>query len=174
MGSVTSVSYGLDMTDFPIDIVRSERRKRTVQAYLRDGRIKVMVPAGLDAEKEDGLVEDLANKIQRKASSAQVDLAHRARHLAGKYRLPLPSEIVWSDRQLKRWGSCTPREGRIRISSRLASMPGWVLDSVIVHELAHLEEPGHGPRFQELVGRYELAERAEGYLMAVSEGVALA
>lgn len=162
------------MTDFPIDVVRSERRKRTVQAYLRDGRIKVMVPAGLDAEEEEGLVEDLANKIRRKASSAHVDLAHRARHLAREYRLPLPSEIVWSDRQMKRWGSCTPSEGRIRISSRLASMPGWVLDSVIVHELAHLEEQGHGSRFQELVGRYELTERAKGYLMAVSEGVALA
>lgn len=157
------------MTDYPIDVVRSERRKRTVQAYLRDGRIRVMVPAGLDAVEEQRLVTELASKIRRKATSAEVDLVERARRLAARYRLPLPSEIVWSDRQMKRWGSCTPNESRIRISSRLATMPGWVLDSVIVHELAHLEVQDHGPDFETLVGRYGLTERAKGYLMAVDE-----
>jgi hypothetical protein len=49
-------------------------------------------------------------------------------------------------------------------------MPGWVLDSVLVHELAHLEMAGHGRDFQELVGRYELTERAKGYLIAKGEG----
>jgi hypothetical protein len=48
-------------------------------------------------------------------------------------------------------------------------MPGWVLDWVLIHELAHLEIGDHGRRFQALVGRYELAERATGYLMAKSE-----
>ena len=158
------------MTEFPVDVVRSERRRRTVQAYLRDGRIKVMVPAGLGAEEEERLVAELAGKIRRKATSADVDLARRARQLATRYGLPVPAEIVWSDRQMKSWGSCTPDEGRIRISNRLVSMPGWVLDSVIVHELAHLEVSGHGPEFDVLVGRYELSERAKGYLMAVGEG----
>jgi predicted metal-dependent hydrolase len=160
------------MTDFPIDVVRSERRRRTVQAYLQGGRIRVMVPAGLDGDEESRLVAELADKIRRKATSANVDLAERARRLAGRYRLPVPTQIAWSDRQMKRWGSCTPGEGRIRISNRLASMPGWVLDSVIIHELAHLEVSGHGPQFKVLVNRYELTERAKGYLMAVSEGIA--
>jgi hypothetical protein len=48
-------------------------------------------------------------------------------------------------------------------------MPAWVLDWVLIHELAHLEVPDHGPRFKSLVDRYELAERATGYLMARSE-----
>jgi predicted metal-dependent hydrolase len=47
-------------------------------------------------------------------------------------------------------------------------MPPWVLDGVLVHELAHLVEPDHGPRFRRLVGRYHLSERAAGYLMAVA------
>ena len=49
-------------------------------------------------------------------------------------------------------------------------MPGWVLDYVLVHELAHLLVPGHGADFWELVGRYPRSERARGYL----EGVAAA
>jgi hypothetical protein len=49
-------------------------------------------------------------------------------------------------------------------------MPHWVLDWVLVHELAHLEVSNHGERFKALVGRYPLAERAEGYLIAKSEG----
>jgi predicted metal-dependent hydrolase len=48
-------------------------------------------------------------------------------------------------------------------------MPVWVLDWVLVHELAHLAVPDHGEQFQAIVGRYELGERAEGYLIAKSE-----
>ncbi len=48
-------------------------------------------------------------------------------------------------------------------------MPEWVLDWVLVHELAHLAVPDHGDRFKALVSRYELGERAEGYLIAKSE-----
>jgi predicted metal-dependent hydrolase len=48
-------------------------------------------------------------------------------------------------------------------------MPPWVLDYVIVHELAHLVVDGHGPVFDALVDRYPLAERARGYLIAKAE-----
>ena len=65
-----------------------------------------------------------------------------------------------------RWGSCTPADGTIRISARLASEPGWVLDYVIVHELAHLVVAGHNRRFWALVRRYPRSERARGWLMA--------
>jgi hypothetical protein len=156
------------MTDLPVDVIRSKRRKRTVQAYVADGRLRVMVPDGLSPDEVARLVEQMTERIARKVSSAGVDLEQRARVLAHEYGLPAPSGIEWSDRQMRRWGSCSS-DGRIRISNRLASMPSWVLDWVMIHELAHLEEPNHGPRFKTLVGRYELAERARGYLMAKSE-----
>ncbi|MFP3881737.1 MAG: M48 family metallopeptidase [Actinomycetota bacterium] len=158
------------MSDLPVEIIRSRRRKRTIQASLADGRIIVRMPHGLDPEAESRLVEQAIDRIRRKTSSSEVDLTKRARSLASKYRLPTPASVEWSSRQMKRWGSCSPDDSRIRISDRLASMPPWVLDSVLVHELAHLEIPDHGPRFQALVNRYELTERAKGYLMAKDEG----
>jgi predicted metal-dependent hydrolase len=71
---------------------------------------------------------------------------------------------------MTRWGSCTPENGTIRISTRVASFPGWVLDSVILHELAHLVEPGHGKEFQAIIDRYPYAERARGFLIAAGGG----
>jgi len=169
MGSVTTVSYDRQMIDLAVEVVRSEKRKRTMQAYVVGGKLRVLVPAGLPPEQESRLVESMVARATRKLSSAGVDLAARATQLATKYGLPTPSSIEWSDRQLRRWGSCTASDGTIRISNRVASMPGWVLDWVLIHELAHLEVANHGQRFQTLVGRYELGERAKGYLMAKSE-----
>jgi predicted metal-dependent hydrolase len=158
------------MSDFPIEVIRSTRRKRTIQAAMTEGRLEVRVPDGLDPAEEARLVEQITRRVVRKLTSSKVDLAARADELARTYDLPAPVSVEWSARQMKRWGSCTPHSGRIRISNRLASMPGWVLDSVLVHELAHLEVAGHGRDFQELVVRYELTERAKGYLIAKGEG----
>ena len=156
------------MVDFPVDIVRSQRRKRTVQARLTDGRIKVMVPAGMDPAEESRVVQGLVIRVKRKASSAEVDLARRVAILSEKYDLPVPAGVEWSARQKRIWGSCNPGDGRIRVSNRLATLPMWVLDCVLIHEMAHLEVPDHGPRFRELLNRYELAERATGYLIAMA------
>ena len=70
-----------------------------------------------------------------------------------------PASIRWATNQTKRWGSCTLATREIRISSRLRVAPPWVLDAVIVHELAHLLEPGHSPRFRELESRYPAPAR---------------
>ena len=47
-------------------------------------------------------------------------------------------------------------------------MPQWVVDYVLVHELAHLLEPGHDANFWAWVDRYPQAERAKGYLIGWS------
>ncbi|MGF1618251.1 MAG: M48 family metallopeptidase [Acidimicrobiia bacterium] len=157
------------MRELSVEIVRSKKRKKTAQAYIVEGRLRVLIPAGMEPDAEAGLVADLVRKTSRRVSSEGVDLHARAAKLAKRYGLPPPATIGWSNRQLRRWGSCTVSEGRIRISDRLASMPDWVLDWVILHELAHLAVPDHGPRFQEIIAQYQLGERAEGYLIARSE-----
>ncbi len=160
------------MTDsaIPVEVVRSARRRKTVQARLVDGVLRVAIPAHLSAAEEARFVRDMQQRFARKRSTDGIDLWARAGSLARRLGLPLPADIAWSDRQQSRWGSCSTDSGRIRLSSRLAECPGWVLDYVIVHELAHLVVPGHGPRFWELVNHYPKTERARGYLIAKDEG----
>jgi predicted metal-dependent hydrolase len=150
----------------PVDIVRSSRRTKTVQAVLIDGRLRLMVPARMSEAETEQVAEEMAARFARKRMSIDIDLTQRADELARRHDLPMPSTIEWSDRQMQRWGSCTPATRAVRISNRLVAMPSWVLDYVIIHELAHLVEAGHGSRFHRLVDRYPLAERAKGYLLA--------
>jgi predicted metal-dependent hydrolase len=53
-----------------------------------------------------------------------------------------------------RWGSCTPRTGRIRLNLELADIPEQFLEYVLVHELTHLRASGHGAKFQNLMSQY--------------------
>lgn len=152
-----------------IDVIRSPRRKKTVQARLVDGRLRVSIPATMSGAEEAHWVEVMRERLLRKRTSGHIDLAARAERLARALDLPRPTAISWSDRQTTLWGSCTVADGRIRISTRVAQFPTWVLDYVIAHELAHLVDATHGPSFWDLVGRYELTERARGYLIAMSE-----
>ena len=157
------------MTEHPVEIIRSPRRRKTVQATVVNGTIQVRVPAGLAASEERKAVDDIVRKVRRKLAAGPVDLSTRAARLARRYDLPYPSSVSWSDRQNLRWGSCTPGDGSIRISTRLASVPPFVLDYVLVHELAHLVVSGHGPAFERIVDRYEKAERARGFLLALNQ-----
>jgi predicted metal-dependent hydrolase len=154
----------------PVEVVRSARRRKTVQAAVVDGRIRVQLPAWMSAEEERSYVTALVDRLERQYRSDHVDLATRAGELATRYRLPQPRSVAWTDRQRSRWGSCSPATGEIRVSRRLAEWPSWVLDYVLVHELAHLVEANHSAAFHSLVDRYPRAERARGWLMARAAG----
>lgn len=151
------------------EVVRSQRRKKTIEAKVVDGVLRVYVPDSLTTAEEKRWVATMQQRIAATLEKEAVDLPQRARELAESFSLPRPDQIVFSHRQRKRWGSCTPSTGRIRISSRVAAYPTWVLDYVIVHELAHLAESNHSPAFWALVDRYPMAERARGYLLAKGE-----
>lgn len=156
--------------EIPVEVRRSTRRRKTVEARLVDGTLRVAIPATMTEAEEAHWVNVMRQRMARRSTTGEIDLVARARHLAGRFGLPKPASIVWSQRQTTRWGSCSVDSGRIRISDRLAGFPGWVVDYVIVHELAHLLETGHNPRFWDIVNRYPLAERARGYLLARAEG----
>lgn len=151
-----------------VEVVRSARRRKTVAAREVDGVLRVSIPASMSAAEAAEWVSLMVGRMQRRCQAATIDLHRRAELLAERHGLRRPASIRWVDNQHARWGSCTPSIRSIRISSRLAREPGWVLDYVIVHELAHLEVDDHGPRFWSLVRRYPQAERAIGFLIARS------
>jgi predicted metal-dependent hydrolase len=150
----------------PFEVIRSPKRRKTVQARLVGGVVQVLIPARLTTAEEQRWVAEMVGRFQRKAVVEPIDLAARAEVLALRYGLPQPASIRWVDNQEWRWGSCTPADRTIRLSKRLGGFTGWVVDYVIVHELAHLSVAGHGRDFWALVNRYPKTERARGFLIA--------
>jgi hypothetical protein len=158
-----------------VEVRRSARRRRTVSAYRDGDRTVVLLPARMTKAEEEHwvrtMLQRLAAKDARKPAGDDA-LRRRAlllsrRHLGGKAR---PRSVRWVTNQHGRWGSCTPADKTIRLSHRLRDMPDWVVDYVLVHELAHLLVPDHSAAFWDLVAAYPLAERARGYLLGVAAG----
>jgi len=158
-----------------VEVRRSRKRRRTVAAYREDGKVVVLLPARFTrAEEEEWVAAMLARleKSELRRRPSDDALAKRAAGLSARYLdgLAEPLVVRWVENQNSRWGSCTPSDRSIRLSTRLQGMPAWVIDYVLVHELAHLLESGHTPAFWLWVDRFPKAERAKGFL----EGVAAA
>ena len=155
-----------------IHIVRSKKRRKTVQAREVNGKLEILAPANMSDKDLEPVIGTLKRRIERHKAKSKLDdtaLEKRAHRLNQEYfdGLLRWESIAWVANQNKRHGSCTPGRGTIRISHRVAEMPRFVQDYIIIHELAHLVEPNHGKKFWEVVYRYPRAERARGYLMAV-------
>jgi predicted metal-dependent hydrolase len=177
VGSVSGVSRSEGeqelVPDPQVEVRRSARRRRTVSAYRDGDRTVVLIPARMTRAEEREWVAVMLERLakqDRKLRPSDRDLLARATELsrtwlAGRAK---PASVRWVGNQGSRWGSCTPVDRTIRLSSRLQGMPPWVVDYVLVHELAHLLVPGHGPDFWALVDEFPRTERARGYLEGVS------
>ena len=158
--------------DVPVEVVRSPRRRRTISAGRVGDRIVVHVPARMTRAEEDEWVDRMVRRVlagERRRMRSDDDLMARAAALSQAYLggAARPAAVRWVDNQQRRWGSCTPEDATIRLSRRLEAMPDYVVDYVLLHELAHLIEPGHGSAFRALLAGYPKLERAEGYLEAM-------
>lgn len=119
--------------------------------------------------------EEIAKKFLRIKEKKQKKylsdgfLQNRAEELIKKYFQKAVGKfsINWSTRQQKIFGICNHRTRSIKISSRIQKAPSWVVDYLIVHELAHLFEPNHSKKFWQWVNRYPRTERARGFLQGV-------
>lgn len=161
--------------EIQVQVIRSQRRKKTISGRLLNWyTLEVRAPADVSDETLKRAIDSLVTKARRNLANSRPflsddDLQQRAlalnkQHFDGQLRW---RSIRYVSNQLKRFGSCSPSRGTIRISDRLRTVPDFVLDYVIIHELAHLLEANHSPAFWELVYRYERTERARGYLMAM-------
>jgi hypothetical protein len=165
--------------DAVVEVRRSARRRRTVSAYRDGDRTIVLIPARMSRAEERRWVAVMLERLRiqdARRRPGDAELMRRARELSRRYLdgAARPASVRWVSNQGSRWGSCTPADATIRLSSRLRGMPPWVVDYVIVHELAHLIEPGHNDRFWDLLAAYPRVERARGYLEGHAAAAGLA
>ncbi|MDH7517477.1 MAG: M48 family metallopeptidase [Candidatus Thermoplasmatota archaeon] len=154
-----------------VEIIRSKRRKNTIQAKFVKEKLLIYLPSGMTKHEEKKWIEKMIKWGERHKKRKQLndmDLFKRAQELNKLYfNGSLDFSIRFVTNQNTRFGSCTSATKSIRISDRLAKMPRWVQDYVIIHELAHILHPNHTKKFWEKVNQYKYAERAKGYLIAV-------
>lgn len=156
-----------------VEVRRSARRRRTVSAHRDGDTTVVMVPARLTKAQEQKWIATMLRRLderERRRRPSDEALLDRANDLCERYLggLVAPDSVRWVSNQHSRWASCTLDERAIRLSTELRGMPDWVLDYVLLHELAHLIVEDHSRQFWDLVYAYPKAERARGYLQGVA------
>lgn len=156
------------MTALPyrVEVVRSKRRRKTVSAELLGDIVRVSMPAWMSKADEERYVAELVGRLERREQRGRLDIAARAATLSRRYDLPVAASVEWMPDRKTQWATCTVNTRAIHVAERVANFPAWVLDYVLVHELAHLAEPNHSARFWAMVLRYPRAERARGFLIA--------
>jgi predicted metal-dependent hydrolase len=166
-----SVLLNMTENELTIEVVRSIRRKKTIQAKMVGEKLVVYLPIGLSKKEESEWIEKMRDKVTKKRLRKELNnedyLTSRFNTFNKRYfnnKLKVHS-IKYVTNQNTRSGSCTPVRGTIRLSHKLADMPKWVLDYVIMHEMAHLVHPDHSKKFWQKVNEYRYTERARGFLI---------
>jgi len=155
-----------------IQIIRSSKRKKTIQSRIVENVLRIYLPENLTNIEEEKWIKILVDKNNaqklKKIINTNKLLQKRANELNKKFfNNNLNFKIKFVSNQTSKFGSCTPKTKRIRISDKVATMPQWVQDYVIIHELAHLIHPNHSKNFWSVVNKYRYVERAKGYLIAI-------
>lgn len=158
-----------------LHVKHSARRKKTVTLKRSGGQWELAAPMHYDVRTDLAQIAQLLTRLSAKsgAEASDEDLLARARTLNSAYFKDdiEPQSVKWVENQNSRWASCSAVSNSIRVSHRLQAVPDWVLDAVLVHELAHLRESDHGPRFRELTERYPRSRDADIFLEGFSRGI---
>ena len=114
---------------------------------LENGEMIVRVPFRF--LRDERVIADLFIRWLRRW--AQQEIPRRVAHFAKQTGLEPARLSIRAQRS--KWGSCSA-DGNVNLNMRLMLAPPEVLDYVIIHELAHLRELNHSPRFWRLVERF--------------------
>ena len=106
---------------------------------------RIPVPDTQDQDEASRLAISREKALREKALQL---FTERLNHFAHRLGLTVPALSLSAART--RWGSCSLKSG-IRLNWRLVHFPRHVVDYVVVHELAHLREMNHSPRFWAIV-----------------------
>lgn len=116
---------------------------------VRTGRLRGVTETAVVAGEPALLVSGAPEHTPRRVADflkreARIDLESAVELHAGRLGRPVRS-ISYKDTR-SRWGSCTA-DGRLSFSWRIVMAPPLVIDYLAAHEVAHLAEMNHGPRF---------------------------
>lgn len=176
MMTVTVVPPTFDRPE--LEIRASSRRTKTGTAHWSGTKIVVAIPSRLRGRERESFVDELVRRAMRErpqSTGHDAALEERARTLAELYTGgKLPSGVRFVSNQKRRWASCSPASGEIRLSNRLRNVPDWVLDAVLVHELAHLHHLEHSRAFHAIANRHPRQDDAEVFLEGYQLGLGIA
>ncbi len=150
--------------------IRHPRAKRYVLRVRSDGTVRVTIPRGgsrrearVFAERQRAWIARELGRVARacawprvETSAAEAEQREQARRELTPRLLELARQLGLSVSRVSvrnqrwRWGSCS-RSGHICLNWRLAQMPPWICDYVLIHELMHLKRLDHSPTFWKLV-----------------------
>lgn len=117
---------------------------------------RFLIPARLSAERKQVLRNWYINK-------ARQEILPRARKFANDLGVAFADATIVDNRY--RWGSCTTKDN-INFNWRLIKAPMYVVDYVIIHELTHLLEANHTPRFWNIVrAQFQKMDKAKKWLL---------
>ncbi len=124
----------------PLFVIDRGGRGVTVTRGLFD--LVVTVPARYETPRRVRAIENGLSKwyAERAQEAVEASVARWA-SITGRW----PKRVLVRN-QRQRWGSCSP-DGTLRFNWRLIMLDPSLLDYVVLHELAHLEVPNHGPDF---------------------------
>jgi predicted metal-dependent hydrolase len=121
--------------------------KATHSARLRNGQINLALAQGADKAQLQKAIKHLLSRVV--ADDFNVEITQRVMQLNDQhFRKPIKG--VFLKYNQSNWGSCSANKN-INLSTRLLFAPPEVVDYVIIHELAHLVEMNHSPKFWALV-----------------------
>lgn len=132
--------------DFKI-LIFEENRKGLTGKLVRGKYVEIKVPIGADEIAKNQAISKLLSRIF--SSFFLKDITERVHYYNRNYYQEEIDTVRLKNNQ-SNWGSCSSKRN-INLSSRLLFAPTVVLDYVIVHELAHLKEMNHSPRFWKIV-----------------------
>lgn len=166
---LTAIDAGL------IVIHRSARRKKTISLKREGDRWILAVPQSFHPARHAESIASLIVRAEKRSArrpASDAALLARTNELNRQYFDDgiEPASVVWVQNQNTRFASTTSAHRTIRVSSRLAAVPGWVLDAVLVHELAHLRRPDHSAAFHALTARYPHTKKADVFLEGFTFG----